>query len=354
MIDTQTFLEELISLPGLSAYESPIARVIRERWQSLTDEVHVSRVGSVEALKRGQMESSRPVIMVATHMDGIGLMVSDIAEVFLRVTAVGGVDARILPGQQVLVHVADGDALPGIVVQPPARLLPTMASGDPLPINYLLVDVGLSAREVSRRVQVGDVVSFATEPVKMAGGILAGHSLDNRASVAALTHALDILQTRRHAWDLWAVATVQEEVTLLGAATSAFGLRPDLAMAVDVTFAEGPGAKDWRTFPLKGGPVLAMGPNIHPFLLKKLQETADALEMSYAVEMMPGMSGTDAIALQIAAEGIPTAVLGMPLRYMHTPVEMVSIQSVERVGRLLAEWITRLTPDFLDSITWDE
>ncbi len=353
MDTTAEFLKTLISLPGLSAYETPVAAVIQERWQTLTDEVRLSRVGSVEALKRGRAAQPRPSILIAAHMDAIGLMVTEIVDGFLRVTAIGGVDARVLPGQEVLVHTGQGEALPGVVVQPPRHLLPDSAASGPVPIQYLLVDVGLRPRQVARRVRVGDRVSFATEPRELAGGLLSGHSLDNRASVAALTVCLEALQTRLHDWDVWAVATVQEEVTLLGAATSAFGLRPDLAIAVDVGFAKGPGANDWRTAPF-GKPLLTLGPNIHPALLKRLQDLAEELEMGYSLELAPHMSGTDAMALQVVAEGIPTAVVGMPLRYMHTPVEAVQVRDVERVGRLLAEFIARLEPDFLDNLTWDE
>lgn len=353
MNTTADFLKELISLPGLSAYEDPVAEVIAARWGALTDEVRRSRVGSVEALKHGQAAAPRPSILVAAHMDAIGLMVTEIVAGLLRVTAIGGVDARVLPGQEVLVHVREGEALPGVVVMPPRHLLPPDVGSGPVPIGQLYVDTGLRPREVARKVQVGDRVSFATEPRELAGGLLAGHSLDNRASVAALTHCLDLLQTRVHAWDVWAVATVQEEVTLLGAATSAFGIRPDLAIAVDVGFAEGPGAKNWETVPF-GKPILTLGPNIHPKLLERLQNLADDLEMGYSLELTPHMSGTDAMALQVTAEGIPTAVMGMPLRYMHTPVEAVSVRDVERVGRLLAEFIAGLQPDFLDTLTWDD
>ncbi len=353
MNDTKEFLRTLISLPGLSAYETPVAEVIQERWQSLADEVRLSRVGSVEALKRGQGEVPRHSTLLAAHMDAIGLMVTEVVDGFLRVTAIGGVDARVLPGQEVLVHTGEGDPLPGVVVMPPAHLLPDALAKGPVPVEHLLVDVGLSPRQVARRVPVGARIAFATEPRELSGGVLAGHSLDNRASVAALTACLEMLQNRLHAWDLWAVATVQEEVVLLGAATSAFGLRPDLAIAVDVGFARGPGASGWQTAPY-GKPLLTLGPNIHPMLLKHLQDLADELEMGYSLELAPHMSGTDAMALQVTAEGIPTAVVGMPLRYMHTPVEAVLVRDVERVGRLLAEFIARLEPDFLDKLRWDE
>jgi tetrahedral aminopeptidase len=215
------------------------------------------------------------------------------------------------------------------------------------------VDVGLLPAQVARRVRVGDIISYATEPVELTGDVISGHTLDNRSSVAALTVALEELQSKTHNWDVWAVATTQEEVTLGGAFTSAFALKPDLAVAVDVTHAKGPGASDWLTHPLGKGPCLGFGPNIHPFLFNKFNELADRLEIPHENEVMPSMSGTDAYATQVSREGIPTMLISIPLRYMHTPVEVVSIKDVQRTGRLLSEFIAGLTPDFMSTITWD-
>jgi endoglucanase len=276
---------------------------------------------------------------------------------FLHLTMIGGVDARVLPGTPVTVHATGGKTpqeLPGVVVMPPARALPASIGENPVPLNELLVDVGLLPKQVSSLVRVGDIVSYATQPTELTGEVISGHTLDNRASVGALTVALEELQTKSHAWDVWAVATAQEETILGGAYTSAFGLRPELAIAVDVTFAKGPGANDWQTHALGKGVALGWGPNIHPFMYKKFEELAKKLEIPYTTDVMPRMSGTDGYATQVTAEGIPTMVVSIPLRYMHTPVEMVAVKDIVRTGRLLAEFIAALTPDFMDTITWDD
>jgi len=192
------------------------------------------------------------------------------------------------------------------------------------------------------------------EAVEMSGEIVSGHSIDNRASVAAVTLCLQELQSRSHEWDVWAVATVQEEINLGGSATSAFQLRPDLAIAVDTTFAKGPGANDWRTFPLGKGVTFGHGPNIHPFLFKQFKELAERLEIPYATEILPKSSGTDGMATQVTAEGIPTFVLSIPIRYMHTPVEMVTLKDIQRAGRLLAEFVGGLEMDFMQTIVWED
>jgi putative aminopeptidase FrvX len=207
---------------------------------------------------------------------------------------------------------------------------------------------------VADMVRVGDVVSYAQVPVELSGETISGHTLDNRASVAALTICLEELQSRPHVWDVWAVATTQEEVGCIGAIGSTFELLPTLAIAVDVTFAKGPGASDWQTSPLGKGPTLCMGPNIHPAMHKTMKEVADRLEIPYSLEYAPTHTGTDGNATQVAAEGVPTLVIGIPLRYMHTPVEVVAIKDIQRAGRLMAEFIAGLGPDFMEKITWDD
>jgi endoglucanase len=285
-------------------------------------------------------------------MDAIGLMVTGIVNGLLRVTEIGGLDARVLPGQLVTVH--GRQELPGIIVQPPAHLLPADAQSGPVPIKYLLVDIGLRPRQVNQQVRTGDLISFAQEPIQMAGDTLVGRSLDNRASVAALTLCLQELQTRVHAWDVWAVATTQEEETMGGARTSAFQLRPELAVAVDVTWGKSPGSADHLTFPLGKGLTLGWGPNVHPGLHQSIKKTAEDIEVPFAVEAMPRHSGTDAFAIQVAAQGIPTMVVSIPLRYMHTPVEVVALKDIRRTARLLAEFITRLEIDYMEKLSLEE
>lgn len=352
MIEIIPLLKDLISAPGLSGYESPVRHLVEEAWKPLTDELSVSRLGSLHGLKRGDGTEPRPAILLSAHMDAIGLMVTSVEDDFLHVTAIGGLDHRVLPGQRVTVH--GRVDLPGVIVQPPAFLLPEEAQKGPVALKYLLVDTGLSHPQLQRQVRTGDLISFEQEPLELFGETLAGHSLDNRASLAALTQCLQELQDRKHIWDVWFVASVQEEETLGGALTSAFQLRPDLAVAVDVTFGRSPGSPDHKTYPLDKGPTLGWGPNIHPGLYKSFKDLAERLEIPFQVEVMPRHSGTDAYALQIVAEGIPSMVVSIPLRYMHTPVEVVAIKDITRTGHLLAEFIAQLQTDYLEKLSWDD
>lgn len=354
MTEIHPFLKELISAPGLSGHEEPVRKIIEKTWSPLADELSLSRLGSLHALRRADPATgtSPSSILYTAHMDAIGLMVRRIVAGFLGVIQVGGVDARVLPGQIVTVH-GRKDLL-GIVVQPAAHLLPSEYREKPVPLEYLWVDIGYSPEEVSNLVRVGDLVSFAQPPLEMSDETLAGHSLDNRASVAALTVCLQELQGRKLNWDVWLAATTQEEVTLGGALTSAFGLRPTLAVAIDVTFAASPGSPAHNTYPMGKGITLGWGPNIHPALFEAFKELADRLEIPWKIDVMPRMSGTDAAALQIAGEGIPTMVISIPLRYMHTPVEMISMRDIQRTGRLLAEFAVQLDSTFMNKIVWDE
>ena len=244
-------------MAGLSAYEGPVLRLIQQKWAPLVDEATTSPIGSLQGQKRGRGRGKRPSIMVATHMDAIGSLVTSIADGVLHVDEIGGIDPRILPGTPVIVH--GKRELPGVVALPPLSTLPEEARAGAIGLRYLLVDVGLPPARVAALVRVGDVISFATPATELAGETISGHSLDNRASVAALTVCLEYLQTTQHDWDVWAVATSQEEETLGGAATSAFGLHPDLAVVLDVTFAKGPGADGWQTAALGKGPTLGWG-----------------------------------------------------------------------------------------------
>ena len=352
-IDTSAFLRSLISVSGLSGYEAPVAKLIREKWQTLVDETSISRVGSLHGLKRGTGKGKRPSVMIATHMDSIGMMVSSISDGFLHITRIGSLDIRVLPGAEVIVHASSGDELPGVVAMPAARYLPKKERSKAVGLRYLLVDTGLSPSVVAKKVRVGDLVSFANEPLALAGDIISGHTLDNRASVTALTVCLEELQGKSHVWDVWAVATVQEETNYLGAYTSAYQLRPEIAIAVDGTFAKGPGADDWQTHPMGNGVGLCVGPNMHPFLHTKLKELAERMDIPWFLDVAPKHSGTDAFPIQVTMEGIPTALVEFPIRYMHTPVESVSVKDIQRTGRLLAEFILSLDENFVETIVWE-
>lgn len=351
--DLPAHVRALCAVPGLSGYEGPVRAVIAAAWTPLVSSVRVDPLGSLWARRAGSGPAPRPTLLLAAHMDAIGMMVTRQEGDFLRVTNLGGIDPRVLPGQLLTVH--GRRDLPAVVGQPPAHLLPKAGRDQATPLAELVVDTGLPAAQLRELVQVGDLVSFAQPPVDLLNNHLAAHSLDNRASVAAVTLCLRELQTRAHAWDVLAVATVQEETGLRGAGTAAYAAAPDLAVAVDVTFGRDANTRDasYKAFALGGGPTLGLGPNIHPGLHAAFKAAAERAEIPYAIEAMWEHSGTDAFAMQVAREGIPTMTLGVPLRNMHTPVEIVALTDITRTGRLLAEFAAGLEPDFMTRLSVD-
>lgn len=342
-------LKRLSEADGISGYEGPVRELLRQTWQPFVDEMREGKLGSLIALKRGTGTEPRPKLMLAAHMDEIGLMVTEIEKGFLRITRVGGTDRRVLLGLEVVVH--GRRDLPGIVATRPPHVLSEEERKKAVPWDKLFVDVGLPAEEVEQLVTVGDLISIRREMAELKNRHVAGKAMDDRACVAVVTLALEQLAGMHHTWDVFAVATAQEETGLKGAITAAYGVVPDLAVALDVTFGKHPGVPDVEGFPLGKGPAIGIGPNFHPGLVKRLKEVAEAHEIPYQMDPIPGRSGTDAWAIQVTREGVPTALVSVPLRYMHQPVETLAAQDVERAGRLLAAFIAGLEADFLEKIT---
>jgi endoglucanase len=218
----------------------------------------------------------------------------------------------------------------------------------------LLIDVGLNADELAQLVRPGDLITMDAPMIELGSGRVAAKAMDDRACVAAVSVCLEALQNMHHTWDVYAAATVQEETGLLGAKTAAHAIKPDIAIALDVAFGKQPGVNDDKTIDMGVGPGIGIGPNFHPKLNEKLRETARSLEMKLQDDLLPGNSGTDAWAIQVALQGVPTALLGVPIRSMHSPVETAELRDIERTGRLLAAFIAGLEPDFMTTIAWDD
>ncbi len=348
-METIPLLKQLSEAPGITGYEGPVRALVRQTWQPFVDEMRVDAMGNLIALKRGVAPEPRRKLMLAAHMDEVGLMVTGIEKGFLRIARVGGTDRRVLLGLEVIVH--GKRDLPGVVATRPPHVLPEVERKKVVPWDKLFVDVGLSPQEVEQLVTVGDLISIRADLVELKNGRVAGKALDDRACVAVITLALEQLAGMRHAWDVLAVATVQEEVGLKGATTAAYGIAPDLGVALDVTFARHPGVPEVDSIPLGEGPSIAVGPNFHPGLVERLKKVAESHEIPYQIEALPGRVGADSWAIQVTREGVPTALISVPLRYMHQPVEVVETQDVERAARLLTAFVAGLEADF--SLAWD-
>lgn len=341
------FLNLLSTSSGVSGYEHSIASLVKERFSSLTDEVSSDTFGNVYALKKGDGKSYRR-IMLAAHMDEIGLMVKKIdPRGFLRFTTIGGVDQRTLLSQEVLVH--GRQTISGIIGSLPPHLLQNEVSDQAVKIEDMAIDVGLSPAKVNAVIQVGDIITIKRETYPLLNNVMAGKSLDDRAGVVVMMVCMEELSRLQHTHDVIAVATTQEEEGLRGAFTSAYTLNPDLAVAIDVTHASTPDTKGQVRFELGKGPTVAMGPNIHPAIYRHFSEIALEHRLPIQIEPIPGHSGTDAWAIQVTQAGIPTGLISIPLRYMHTSVETLDMQDILDSGKLLAYFISSL-PDDLEGL----
>ncbi len=351
-MDVKATLRQLSEASGVSGYEDEVRSLVSGRLRALADEVRVDAMGNVIALRRGYVAQGHgPSVMLAAHMDEIGLMVTAVEKGFIRFTLVGGFDDRVLLGQEVTVH--GRRPLPGVIGSRPPHVLPTHERNKVIPREQLLIDVGLPPAEVESLVRTGDLITLRRSPVELQNDLVAGKAFDDRAGVAVILACLEMLQGMRHAWDVYGVATAQEEVGLKGAMTSTFAIMPTVGIALDVTFGSQPGVSDAETMELGKGPAIAFGPNIHPAVFERLRSTAQAHEIPYQVEPIPATTDTDAWAMQVTRAGIPTGLVSIPLRSMHTSVETVSVKDVERAGRLLAYFIAGLDEAFLHALRLD-
>lgn len=352
MLDLTEHLKKLVETHAPSGHEAPIRDILREEWAGYVDEFQQDGLGSLIGIKRATIPTATPrKIMLAAHMDEIGLLVRDIVDGFIYVHRISGVDNRVMLAQPVVVH--GKKPLKGIVAAVPPHLLDEKSRKRYPTFDELVIDVGLPHQDVIELVTIGDTITPDAPFVKLQGSRVAGKAFDDRACVAIVTLCLELLQGMNHSWDVYAAATVQEETGLLGATTASHHISPDIAIALDVGFGDQHGAGDNVTGDLGKGPVLGIGPNFHIKLNEKIEKVADYHEIKLQKEVITGRSGTDAWAIQVAHAGIPTALLSLPLRNMHSPIETIDLKDVERSARLLAQFIAGLSDDFLATIDWD-
>ena len=345
MYNPKEHLKRLVETHAPSGYEAPVADLLRAEWAELVDEFDSDRLGSLIGVKRGSGSAPpRRKIMLAAHMDEIALMARQIEDGFIYTHRVSGIDSRVMLAQTVLVHGAP--PLPGVIATRPPHLQTAADRKRYPPIDELVVDVGLPAAEVEELVRIGDLITVDGPLLELKGRKVAAKAMDDRACIAVITTCLELLRGMRHSWDVYAAATVQEEVGLRGATTAANHIEPDCAIALDVGFAAQPGVSTGAG-KLGDGPQLGIGANFHPKMVERLKAVADYHDIKWQSDIMPGRSGTDAWAIQVSREGVPTALLSIPLRNMHSPVETLDLKDIERCGRLLAHFICALDEDFV-------
>ena len=340
-------LRSLLTAPGPSGYETAPAAVWREAAEKFA-EVSGDTLGS--SVARVRSTGDGPRLAVVGHIDEIGLIVTHVDdEGFLHFIGVGGWDAQILVGQRVEVATRAG-ALPGVIGKKPIHLLKEDDRKKVAEIKDLHIDVGAADGDEARDlVRIGDVAVIAGEPVEMPNRRVASRSLDNRlGAYVALEAARLVAEAGGAPGEVVAVAPVQEEITFAGARTTAFALDPQVAIVVDVTHAtDAPGieVRELGKHELGSGPVVERGSIIAPRVFELLHDAAEANDIPFTVAASARSTGTDADAVHISRAGVPTGVVSIPLRYMHSPVEMVQLDDVEACASLLAEFARALAAD---------
>jgi tetrahedral aminopeptidase len=338
------FLKTLLETPSPSGYERCIQDTVRAWAKPLADEVRTDRHGNVLAVLH---PGGHPRIMLAGHCDQIGLMVQYIDEGgYLYVQPIGGWDMQILLGQRLTVWGADGP-LPGVVSRKAPHLLTGEERNKVPQFTDIWVDIGARDRkDAEALVTPGDPVTFELGTQELRNGLLTSPGLDDKVGVWTVMETLRLLHGRPLQAAVYCVSTVQEEIGLRGATTSAYGIHPTVGIAVDVCHASDTPGNDKKQLgdtKLGSGPVLFRGPNINPHVLDRLREAARAHEIAVQVKGAPRATGTDANAIQLSRDGVATGLIGIPNRYMHSPVEVVSLNDLDGAARLLAEFCASVT-----------
>jgi len=341
-------LRRLLTAAGPSGYEQAPAAVFREAASAFA-EVTFDSLGSTVARVPARPPGDGRSVAVVGHIDEIGLIVHHIDDDgFLWFTGVGGWDPIVLVGQRVEVATRDG-VVPGVVGKRPIHLLKEEDRKKVPLLKDLHIDIGASGDAARELVRIGDVAVIAGEPVELPGNRFVSRSMDNRLGCyVALEAARLVAEAGGAPGDVYAVAVAQEEITFAGARTTAYALRPDVAIAVDVTFAtDQPGIdeKEVGRHRFGSGAVLTRGSTLDPLVFERLLETAEAEGIPFTVAASARATGTDADAMHISRAGIPSAVVAVPLRYMHSPVEMVQLDDVEAAAQLIAAFALRLPSD---------
>jgi len=339
------FLKELSEAFGVAGCEDEVRQLIRKHVEPYVDEISVDSLGNLITRKKG--DGGIPLkVMLTAHMDEVGFMITHIDEKgYLHFRAVGGIDARILPGKKVVIG---EKRVPGVIGIKPVHLLEEEERKRIVPIDKLMIDIGVADKAAAEKlVNVGDYATFATNFVELGSRTVRGKAFDDRVGCAVLAE----LVKEQYPFDLYAVFTVQEEVGLRGAKVAAYAVDPDVAFSLEGTIADDlPKKKDVSpTSRLGHGPVITIADRtfiaFQP-LVKLLVETAEAEGIPYQFKQ-PLVGGTDSGAIHLTKEGIPSATVAVPCRYIHSPASVLNLDDFDNTVRLMKATLKKLTPEIL-------
>ncbi len=335
-------LERLCPLAGPSGFESGVAQAAKELLTPLMDEVSIDRLGSVIGVRRCGKPNAKRLLLDA-HLDEIGLMVTGIEEGFLRFTEIGGVDPRMLPARELTI-LTKPEPIFGVVACLPPHVQTAADHDTAVELEDLRIDVGMSQAEAEKAIPIGTPIVFREGVKRLAGDQVCGKSLDDRSCFAILLRAAELLKDKALDVDLYIMGSTREEVSGAGAVVGTNAVNPDWCVAVDVTHAATPDVAHAcdHTCEMYSGAAIGVGPNMTWALTDRMVEKAKAHDIPYQLEVMSGSTGTNGWYMQTCLEGVPTSVVSLPLKYMHTPIEVVALEDMEHIARLLAAFATDL------------
>ncbi len=343
---TFDFLSRLLNSISVSGYEDEAARIWQKEAEGFADEIRRDTHGNSDAVIH---PGGSPRIMLSGHYDEIGFLITHISEDgFCWIQPVGGWDSQIPQGQHVLIQGKKG-RVPGVIGKCPVHLLKAEQRNKVVKLDELWVDIGVSSRkEAEKLVSIGDPLVMAQSIRRLEGNIVAGRGFDNRVGAFTVLEAARLLAILKPKAEIHAVATVQEEIGLRGARTAAYGIDPQVGIAVDVTFATdhpsmGDAVKKYGNVKIGKGVVITRGPNVNPKLFELMVNTAKKEKIAYQINVESRATGTDANAIQVSRAGVATGLLSIPNRYMHTPCELVSLDDLTAAAELMAHTCARIT-----------
>jgi endoglucanase len=340
------FFQQLLETPSPSGYEEPVQRVVREYVKGFADDVRTDLHGNVIVA----VNPEAPLrIMFAGHCDQIGLLVTYINDQgFIYTNTIGGWDPQQLIGQRMTIHTADGP-VPAVIARKPIHLLDEEERKQVVKLKDMWLDIGATSRdEAAELVRVGDPVTLELGYQEMRNGLCNSPGMDDKTGLWVCMEAARRAKKKKLNVAVFAVSTVQEEIGLRGAHTSAYGVDPQVGVAVDVTFSTDCPTIDKNQegdVKLGGGPVLHRGPNMNPIVVERLRVTAEKADIPVQWNATGRATGTDANALQMARAGVAAGLVSIPNRYMHSAVEMISLEDIDRAADLLASFVAGIEND---------
>lgn len=338
-METKEFLMQICDSSGVAGYETETAGIVSRAFSDLGAEVRTDKMGNVVALKKGKGKFK---VAFFSHMDEIGLIVVNMEkDGFVRFSQVGGYDQRTLLAQEVIIH--GREKVYGVIGHKPPHLNNPEDAQKAVKMTDMVIDTGYSEEALAKLVRVGDIITIKRKMVELKGESLAGKALDDRACVAAMFECAKLLKDFNHDADVYFVSTAQEEVGTRGAIVAAYDVEPDIGVALDVYFAKTPELKPTQSSDFGKGPVIDLGPNIHPRVAEMFKTAAKDQGIAYQVgASTSGHSGTDAHVVQISRMGVASGLLSLPLKYMHTSVECITMKDLNAMAKLMSAMIMGL------------